>query len=164
MERPGLNLLDPGTGNRRRAELPQPSPQFTGRPGGEGDREHSIRSYDTGHDRVGDPVRDRPRFARARAGQHTDRPAGRQRHLPLLGVERRQYDIGTGVGVSGPVGFRQSSDEFSQRHLRRQPPAPGPSCPTLPTLAPAGRHVGTANPGAIRRLGELGETVSAGQR
>ncbi len=101
VERPGLDAV--------RAERPQPGPQFTSGPRGEGDGEQLARRDRAGTHLVGDPVGDRARLARPGPGQDADRPAHGERRRALLGIE-------PGEDLFGP-----------RTHLRHAPILPAPS-------------------------------------
>ena len=90
----------PGARNDVLAELPEPAAQFARRPGRERDGQHPVRPDDAGRGRVSDPVRDGPGLAGAGAGEHADRPAHRERYLPLLGVQGREHGLWPASAVS----------------------------------------------------------------
>jgi len=93
------------------AERPQPPAQLARGPGGEGDGQHLLRHVDATVDAVRDPVGDRPRLARAGAGQHADRAGQAGRDLALLRVQPVEDGVGVGhrpiqAGVADTTGRR----------------------------------------------------------
>ncbi len=99
VEGPRLHLLHPAAGHQGAAELAQPAAQLAGGPGRERNRKDACRVHHAGRHRVGDPVRDGPGLASAGARQHAHRAPGRERDLPLLGIECGQHFVGAGPGM-----------------------------------------------------------------
>ncbi len=77
-----------------RAQLAQPAAHLARGAVGERDGEHTGGLQHPGPHAVGDAVGDRPRLARAGAGQHAHRSAQGGGHLALLGVEPVEHRVG----------------------------------------------------------------------
>jgi hypothetical protein len=92
VERPGLDAV--------RSELLQPPAQLTGRPGGEGDRQHAGRVVGTDRHPVCDAVRDGASLSGASACDDRHRATQRRGNLPLLRIEAGQQLLRTGHHTS----------------------------------------------------------------
>ena len=62
----------------------------------ERDREDLVRLHADRGEQVGDAIGEDAGLARARAGDHEQRPLGRQHRLPLGGVQVGQVGLGPG--------------------------------------------------------------------
>ena len=72
----------------------QPLPELPGRTCGERHRQHALCVDHSAAYGVRDAVGDGARLARARSGEHADRPPDGFRHVTLLGIQPRQNVVG----------------------------------------------------------------------
>ena len=111
--------MERGGRDARLAERRESRPHLAGGLVGERDDQHVARPDDAGRERVGDPSRDDPGLAAARAGQDAQRSGGDRDGLALGRIEVGQEVVGVGHGHRPIVAGRAAPAVI--RRSRRAP-------------------------------------------